>query len=63
MMLEEQIFHAGALAALAKNVAGAENFGDGADDGDDLVWLDEGVEAHGEMRLRGEAASYADGET
>jgi hypothetical protein len=60
-MLEKKIFHASALAALAKNVAGTENLGDGTHDGDNLLWLDEGVEANGEMRLRGEAASDADG--
>jgi len=62
-MLEEKIFHAGAFAALAKNVAIAKDFGNGADDGNDLVWLDEGVEANGEVRLGGEAAGYAEGET
>jgi hypothetical protein len=60
-MLEKKIFHASALAALAKHVAGTENLGDGTHDRDNLLWLDEGVEANGEMRLRGEAASDADG--
>jgi hypothetical protein len=62
-MLEEKIFHAGAFAALAENIAGAEDFSDGADDGNNLVRLDEGVEADGEVRLSGEAAGYADAET
>ncbi len=62
VMFEEKIFHAGAVAALAKNVAGAEDFSDGADDGNNLVRLDESIEADGEMRLRGEAAGYPDTE-
>lgn len=62
VMFEEKIFHAGAFAALAKNVARAEDFGDGADDGNNLVRLDECVEADSEMRLSGKAAGYADAE-
>jgi hypothetical protein len=63
VMLEEEIFQTSAVAALAKNVAGAEDFGYGPDDGNDLVRLDEGVEANREVRLRGEAAGDADAET
>ena len=63
VMLKEEIFHASACAALAKNIAGAEDFGDSADDGNDLMWLDEGVEADGEVWLGGEATGYADGKT
>jgi hypothetical protein len=61
VMLEEKIFHAGTLAAVAKNLTGAEDFANGPDDGDDLMWLDESVEANGEVWLCGEAAGYADG--
>jgi hypothetical protein len=39
-----------------------EKLSDGADDGDDLMGEDEGVEAMGEVRLRGEAAGDAEGE-
>jgi hypothetical protein len=46
VVLEEKIFHAGTLAALAKNLTGTEDFANGADDGDDLMWLDENVEAN-----------------
>ncbi len=42
-MFEEKIFEASAFAGLAEDGAFAEEFGDGADDGDDLVGMDEGV--------------------
>ncbi len=60
-MFEKEEFHAGTFAALAEDIAFAEDFGDGADDRDDLMRKDEGVEADGEMRLRGEAAGNAEG--
>ena len=44
-VFEEKIFQAGAFAALAEDIAGAKDFGDGANHGNYLVWLDEGVEA------------------
>ena len=43
-------------------MAFAEDFGDGADYGDDLVLTDEGVQADGQVRFGGEAAGYAEGE-
>ena len=61
-MFEEEIFQAGAFAGLAEDGAFAEEFGDGADYGDDLMGMDEGVEADGEVRFGGEAACYAEGE-
>ena len=61
-VFEEKVFEAGALPALAEDFAGTEDFGDGADNRNDLVLTDEGVEADGEMRLGGKAASYAEGE-
>jgi len=42
-VFEEEIFEASAFAALAEDLAFAEEFGDGADYGDDLVLMDEGV--------------------
>jgi len=42
-VLEEEIFQASAFAALAENLAFAEDFGDGADNGDDLILMDESV--------------------
>ena len=62
VVFEEEEFETGFVAGLAQDVGFAEDFGDGADDGDDLVREDEGVEAEGEMRLRGEAAADAEGE-
>lgn len=61
-MFEKEIFEAGAIAALAEDIALAEEFGDGADYGDDLVLADEGVEADCEVGFGGEAAGYAEGE-
>ena len=37
-MFEEEKFEAGFFAGVAEDVGFAEKFGDGADDGDDLVW-------------------------
>src|SRR5208283_823334 len=58
---EEEIFEAGAIAALAEDFAVAEDFGDGADNGDALVFTDESVQADGEVRFGGKAAGYAEG--
>ena len=63
VVLEEEIFHARFFARVAKNFGIAEEGGNGADHGNNLVPLDEGVERNGEMRLRGEAAGYTEGKT
>ncbi len=56
---EEEIFEASLLAALTQNIAGAEYFGDGTNHGNDLVVLNEGVQANGEMRFGGKSAGDA----
>lgn len=61
-MLQEKEFQAGFFAGLAKNFAFAEDFGDGAGDGEDLFPADEGVESNGEVGFGGEAAGDAEGE-
>jgi hypothetical protein len=61
-VFQEEIFEAGAFAGLAEDGAIAEEFGDGADDRDDLMGMDESVEADGEVGFGGEAACYAEGE-
>jgi hypothetical protein len=60
-VFEEEKLHARAFAALAKDFTGAKDFGDGADDRDDLVRLHESVETYGEVRLRGKTAGDAKG--
>ncbi len=55
----EEVLEAGAIAALAQALLVAEDFSDGANYGDGLMRQQEGVEAHGEMRLVGEAAADA----
>ncbi len=42
-MLEEEEFHAGAIAGLAEDFAFAEDFGDGTGYGEDLFPADESV--------------------
>ena len=56
------MFQASAIAIFAQAILVAENFGDGADDGEDLIAGNECVEAHGEMRIGGESTTNADGE-
>ena len=60
-VFEEEKLHARAFAALAKDFTGAKDFGDGADDRDNLVRLHERVERYGEVRLRGKTAGDAEG--
>ncbi len=61
VVFEEKILETGFVSGLPEDRGFAEEFGDGADDGDDLVRIDEGVERNGEVRLGGEAAAYAKG--
>jgi len=61
-VFKEKKFEAGFFAGLAKDFGVAEQFGDGADDGDDLMWVEEDVEPEGEMGLCGETAGNAEGE-
>ena len=62
-VLKEKEFETGFFARLAQNVRRAEQLGDRAYHRDDLMPLDEGVEADSEVRLSREAAAYAKGET
>ena len=61
-VFEKEIFEAGFFAGVPENVGFAKDFGDGADDGDDLVLADEGGDGDGEVRLGGEATAKAEGE-
>ena len=61
IVFQEQEFEASFLAGLAKDLGLAKDFGDSADDPDDLLRLDEGIQTKGEMRLRREAAADANG--
>jgi hypothetical protein len=61
-VLEEKIFEAGFFAGVPENVGDAENFGDGADDGNDLILADEGGDGDSKVRLGGEAPADAEGE-
>lgn len=62
-MFEEKILHTGFVARVAKDLGFAKDSGDGADNGDDLVPLDEGVERDGKMGLGREATGDAEGES
>ena len=55
----EEIFHAGALAAFAQTLLVAENFGYAANDSDGLVGKNKSVQPHGDMRLPRESAADA----
>ena len=63
VMLEEKELEARFLAGLAKHFGFAKDFGHGADDRDDLMRLDEGVETESEVGIGGKAAADADVET
>src|SRR5580704_3550527 len=58
-VLQEQEFQAGAFAVFAEYVSFAEDFGDAAGDRDDLLPWHKSSEAHGQVRICGEAAAYA----
>src|SRR5262244_180953 len=59
-VLQEKVFQAGFVAALAKDFAGAEDLRNASCDGNDLVLPDEAVQFHGEMWLGRESAADAD---
>ena len=61
-VFEEKEFEAGLFTGLAEGFTFAEEFGDGADDGDDLIPRNESVDGDGEVRMRREAAADAEGE-
>ena len=58
-LLGEEMFQAGALAALAQAILIAENFSDGLDGAHDLLRPHESVETNGEMRIGGKPAADA----
>ena len=58
-VLGEEMFQARAVAIFAQAILIAENFGDGSNDGDDLIVMDESIETDGEMRIGGESAADA----
>src|ERR1700693_2760969 len=58
-MFEEEKFEAGFFPALPQNFAGAEYFGDAANDWDNLVGLDESIERDGQVRIGGKTAADA----
>src|SRR5262249_9628607 len=62
-MLEEQVFQAGFVAALAKDFARSENLRHAACDGPNLVLLYKCIEPNGEMGFGRESAANTDGET
>ena len=59
-VLKEKILQSGAIARLAEAFTFLEDVGDGANDRNDLVPLDECVELNGEMRLGGKTSSDAE---
>jgi hypothetical protein len=60
-VFEEKELEARLFAGLPEDFAVAEDFGDRANDGDDLVREDEGVEAEGEVGMGREAAADTQG--
>jgi len=62
-VLKEEEFEAGFFAGLAKDLAFTENISNCADDRNDLVPLNKGVELRGEMRFGGESPGDAQRET
>jgi len=61
-VLEEEELKPRFVARNTKDVGVAKDFGDGADDRGYLVVLDEGIEAHGDVRLGGESTADTKGE-
>jgi hypothetical protein len=55
----EEVLEAGAIAAFAQALLVAEDFSNAARHTDGLIGKNEGVEAHGEMRLVRQAAAHA----
>ena len=53
------MFHARPVAAFAQSLLIAKEFGDLAYDGDGLVLLHERIQAHGQVRIGGKTAAYA----
>jgi len=60
-VFEEKELEARLFAGLPEDLAVAEDFGDRANDGDDLVREDEDVEAEGEVGMGREAAADTQG--
>src|SRR5262249_56543787 len=59
-VLQEKVFQAGFVAALAKDFAGAEDLRNASCDGNDLVLPADSVQFHGEMWLGRESPPDAD---
>ena len=57
--LEEEVLHAGLGAVFAQFLLAAEDLRHGARDADDLIGQNKGIQAHGQVRLFGEAAADA----